>query len=325
MKAPIRLGLQIPSFDLPGVEPEALLDRLTAITAAAEDAGFDSLFVMDHLHQIPGVGPPENRMLEGNTVLAALAGRTTRLNLGLLVAGVTYRNPALLAKITTTIDLLSGGRAILGIGGAWFEDEHRAYGFDFPPLGERLARLGEALQISRAMFTQERASFEGRYYRVENVLNNPRPIRGDIPILVGGSGERKTLKLVAQYADACNIFGDPERARHLLGVLDDHCEAVGRDPGEIARTRLGTLVVAPTHEQAEALLATWPDRANLPEERRRMVLTIGDPDEVGEQVQALVEAGLDGLIFHVPNPNDLDGIDLAGETVTKALAASASA
>jgi F420-dependent oxidoreductase-like protein len=319
VKAPVRLGLQIPSFDLPGVAPERLLDRLTAIAGAAEAAGFDSIFVMDHLHQIPGVGPPENRMLEGNTVLAALAARTTRANLGLMVAGVTYRNPALLAKITTTIDVLSGGRAILGIGGAWYEEEHRAYGFDFPPVGERLARLGEALQIARAMFTQEQATFEGRYYRVEGVMNNPRPIRGDIPILVGGSGERKTLKLVAQYADACNIFGDPERVRHLLGVLDGHCADVGRDPAEITRTRLGTLVVAPTHEEAERLLATWPDRANLPEDRRRAVLTLGDPDEVGEHVQELVAAGLDGLIFHVPNPNDLDGIALAGETVRKAL------
>ena len=319
MRAPVRLGLQIPNFDLPGVAPEQLLDRLTAIAGAAEDAGFDSVFVMDHLHQIPGVGPPENRMLEGNTVLAALAARTRRVNLGLMVAGVTYRNPALLAKITTTIDLLSGGRAILGIGGAWFEEEHRAYGFDFPPVGERLARLDEALQIARAMFTQEQSTFEGRYYRVEGVMNNPRPIRGDIPILVGGSGERKTLKLVAQYADACNIFGDPDRVRHLLGVLDAHCADVGRDPAEITKTRLGTLVVAPTHEQAEALLATWPDRVNIPEERRRMVMNLGDPDEVGEQIQALVAAGLDGFIFNMPNPNDLEAVAFAGETVLRAL------
>jgi F420-dependent oxidoreductase-like protein len=319
VKAPVRLGLQIPNFDLPGVAPDQLLDRLSAIAAAAEESGFDSIFVMDHLHQIPGVGPPQNRMLEGNTVLAALAARTRHASLGLMVAGVTYRNPALLAKITTTIDVLSGGRAILGIGGAWYEEEHRAYGFDFPPVGERLARLGEALQIARAMFTQERATFEGRYYRVEEVMNNPRPIRGDIPILVGGSGERKTLKLVAQYADACNIFGDPERARHLLGVLDGHCADVGRDPAEITRTRLGTLVVAPTHEEAEKLLATWPDRVNIPDERRRMVLNMGDPDEVGGQIQELVAAGLDGFIFNMPNPDDLESVALAGETVTNAV------
>jgi F420-dependent oxidoreductase-like protein len=320
MKAPIRLGLQIPSFDFPGVSPDELFERLTEISAAAEISGFDSFFVMDHLHQIPGVGPQTNWMLEGNTILAA---RTERLQLGLLVGGVTYRNPALHAKVTTTLDVISGGRAIHSLGAAWFEDEHRAYGFDFPPLKERFQRLEEALQIARAMFTQESPSFQGRHYRIENVLNNPRPLRGDIPILVGGSGERKTLRLVAQHADACNIFGDPERVRHLLGVLADHCEAVGRDPAEITKTRLGTLAIAGTHEEAARQLAAWPDRAKLPEERLRMVLTLGDPDEVGEQVQALLDAGLDGLIFHLPNPYNLDTVSLAGETLSAAVASRA--
>ena len=168
------------------------------------------------------------------------------------------------------------------------------------------------------MFTQERASFSGRHYRVDGAYNNPRPIRGDIPILVGGSGERKTLRLVAQYADGCNIFGDPERTRHLMGVLDAHCADVGRDPGEITRTRLGTLVVAETHEEAERLLASWPDRANVDPERLRNVLTLGTPDEVVEQVRALLDAGLDGLVFHMPNPYDLDAVALAGETLTRA-------
>jgi alkanesulfonate monooxygenase SsuD/methylene tetrahydromethanopterin reductase-like flavin-dependent oxidoreductase (luciferase family) len=258
-------------------------------------------------------------MLEGNTILAALAARTSKVSLGLLVGGVTYRNPALSAKTTTTLDVISGGRAIHGIGAAWFEDEHRAYGFDFPPLGERFERLAEALEITRAMFTQESPTFDGKHYRVEGVLNNPPPLRGDIPILVGGSGERKTLRLVAQYADGSNIFGDAERVRHLLGVLDDHCEAVGRDPAEITKTRLGTLAIGRTHEEAQRSLASWADRANLPEERLRMVLTLGDPDEVAEQARALIDAGLDGLIFHLPNPYDLDAVALAGETLTRAL------
>jgi alkanesulfonate monooxygenase SsuD/methylene tetrahydromethanopterin reductase-like flavin-dependent oxidoreductase (luciferase family) len=239
----------------------------------------------------------------------------------LLVGGVTYRNPALLAKITTTLDVISGGRAILGIGAAWYEEEHKAYGFAFPPLAERFERLREALEIARAMFTDESATFAGEHYRVEGVLNNPRPLRGDIPILVGGSGERKTLRLVAQYADGCNIMGDPARARHLLGVLREHCDAVGRDPDEITKTRLGTLAIARTHEEAERRLAAWPDRANLPEERLRMVLTLGDPDEVGEQVRELVDAGVEGLIFHLPNPYDLDTVVLAGETLTRAIGA----
>ena len=323
MRAPVRIGLQLPRFDYPGVAPADLLDRLTRIAATAESSGFDSLFVMDHLHQISGVGPQTNWMLEGNTILAALAARTERLQLGLMVGGVTYRNPALHAKVTTTLDVISGGRAIHSLGAAWFEDEHRAYGFDFPPLKERLERLGEALQIARAMFTQESPSFQGLHYRIENVLNNPRPLRGDIPILVGGSGERKTLRLVAEHADACNIFGDPERVRHLLGVLEDHCQAVGRDPAEITKTRLGTLAIAPTHEEAAQALATWADRANMPEDRLRMVLTLGDPDEVGEQVQALLDAGLDGLVFHLPNPYDLDALSLAGETLSAAVASRA--
>ena len=321
MNAPVRLGLQIPSFTFPGVPAEELFPRLTEIAAIAEQSGFDSLFVMDHLHQIPGIGPQTNFMLEGNTILAALAARTQRLQLGLLVGGVTYRNPALHAKITTTLDLISGGRAIHSIGAAWFEDEHRAYGFEFPPLKERFERLEEHLRIARAMFTEDSPSFAGRHYRVERVLNNPRPIRGDIPILVGGSGERKTLRLVAQYADASNVFGDAEQIRHLVEVLEGHCEAVGRDPAEITKTRLGTLAIARTHEDAQRRLAEWPDRANLPEERRRAMLSVGDPDEIGEQAQALLAAGLDGLIFHLPNPWDLETVALAGETLSAAAGA----
>jgi F420-dependent oxidoreductase-like protein len=320
MKAPIRFGLQLPSFNFPGVSPDQLFERLTEIATVAESSGFDSLFVMDHLHQIPGIGPQTNWMLEGNTLLGALAARTERMQIGLMVGSVTYRNPALHAKITTTLDVVSGGRAIHSLGAGWFEDEHRAYGFDFPPLKERFERLEDALRISRAMFTQESPSFEGRHYRIESVLNNPRPLRGDIPILVGGSGERKTLRLVAEHADGCNIFGDPDGVRHLLGVLEGHCETVGRDPSEITKTRLGTLAIGRTHEEAARELAAWPDRANLPEERRRMVLTLGDPDEVGEQVQALLDAGLDGLVFHLPNPYDLDTVALAGETLSAAVA-----
>ena len=184
------VGLQLPNFNFPGVAPEDLLDSLTGIATTAESAGFNSLWVMDHLNQIPSVGPPENWMLEGNSALAALAARTSTLNLGLMVGGVTYRNPALMAKITTTIDVLSGGRAILGIGAAWFEDEHRAFGYDFPPLRERFERLEDALRIARAMFTEHQPTVIGTHHRVEKILNRPRPIRGDIPIMVGGSGER---------------------------------------------------------------------------------------------------------------------------------------
>src|SRR3954463_16129543 len=194
MRAPFELDLHVPSFNWPDTPPEAFFDKLVEIATTAESSGFSSISMMDHLHQIPPVGPPENWMMEGNAGIAALAARTSTIHLGLLVGGVTYRNPAFMAKATTTIDVLSGGRAFLGLGAAWFEEEHRAYGFDFPPLGVRFELLEEALQIARKMFTEEESSFEGKHFRTENVLNNPRPIRGDIPIVVGGSGERKTLR-----------------------------------------------------------------------------------------------------------------------------------
>jgi F420-dependent oxidoreductase-like protein len=321
MRAPIRLGLQLPNFNFPGVGEEELFERLAEIASTAERSGFDSLFVMDHLHQIPTVGPPENWMLEGNTILAALAGRTSKLNLGLLVGGVTYRNPALLAKITTTLDVISRGRAILGIGAAWFEQEHVAYGFEFPPIAERFRRLEDALQITRAMFTEERPSFDGHHHSIREVLNNPRPIRGDIPIMVGGSGERKTLRMVAQYADASNFFGDPERVRHLIGVLEDHCENVGRDPAEITKTRLGTLVVGSSQREVDAKL-DFLRRIGISEERFA-TFTIGEPEAVVEQASALLEAGLDALIYNMPDAHDSEAVALAGEALSPLLAGAA--
>src|SRR3954471_23191593 len=214
MRAPVTLDLHITNFNFPQTPHEALFERLVEIARTAEESGFSSISVMDHLHQIPVMGPRTNWMLEGNATLAALAARTSRVSVGLLVGGVMYRNPALLAKITTTLDVISGGRAILGLGAAWFEEEHDAYGYRFPPLGERFEHLEDALRIARAMFTQPESSVEGRHHATRDVLNIPQPLRGDIPILVGGSGERRTLRLVAQYADACNVFGTPEHVRH---------------------------------------------------------------------------------------------------------------
>jgi F420-dependent oxidoreductase-like protein len=314
MRAPITLDLHLPNFNYPDTPPDQVFARLAEIARTAEDSGFDSITVMDHLHQIPGVGPPENWMFEGNTLLGALAASTSRASLGLLVGGVTYRNPALLAKITTTLDIISGGRAMFGIGAAWFEDEHKAYGFDFPPLKERFERLEEALQIARGMFTQERSSFAGQYYRTENVLNNPRPLRGDIPILIGGSGERKTLRMVAQYADACNLFGDVERSKHLLGVLERHCENLGRDFGEITKTRMGIVLIAPTHEAAAAKLDAVK-RGGMPPERLQMSVMAGDPDSVAEQAAAFRDAGIEGLTISLPDVHDLETLTLAGRTL----------
>jgi F420-dependent oxidoreductase-like protein len=311
-----RFGLQIPNFTYPGVSDRDLFARVADIAGAAEESSFDSVWVMDHFYQITGVGPRADPMLEAYTLLGALAARTSRVSLGTMVTGVTYRNPALLAKEVTTLDIISGGRAILGIGAAWNEDEHVGYGLAFPPLGERLDRLDEALQICRAMFTEEAPSFSGRFYSIHEALNFPRPIRPEgIPILVGGGGERRTLRLVAQYADACNLFGDLDTIKHKLEVLDRHCEAVGRDPATITKTRLGTLVIADTAEQAEEKAREVVQARGMDNERFRAMTTVGDPDTVSEEVGAYLDAGLDGLVFNMWDAPELDPVRLAGETL----------
>jgi F420-dependent oxidoreductase-like protein len=297
-----RFGLQIPSFTYPGVSDGDLFERVADIAGAADESGFDSVWVMDHFYQIPSVGPRTDPMLEAYTLLGALAARTQTVSLGTMVTGVTYRNPALLAKEVTTLDVISRGRAILGIGAAWNEEEHDGYGFAFPPIGQRLDRLEEALQICRLMFTKEAATFEGRYYRIHEALNFPRPIRPEgIPILVGGGGERRTLALVAQYADAWNVFGDLETIRHKLEVLERHCDAIERDPATITKTRLGGLVIAETAEEAEAKAREMASTRGMDAERLRSYATVGDPDAVCEQLSAYLDAGLDGLIFNMPD------------------------
>jgi alkanesulfonate monooxygenase SsuD/methylene tetrahydromethanopterin reductase-like flavin-dependent oxidoreductase (luciferase family) len=230
-----------------------------------------------------------------------------------------YRNPALLAKIVTTLDVVSSGRAILGIGAAWNDDEHAGYGFAFPPVAERMERLEEALAICRAMFKEPEPSFTGRHYSISGALNVPRPIRPEgIPILVGGSGEKRTLRLVAKYADACNIFGDLETVGHKLEVLDAHCEAVGRDPGEITRTRLGTLIVAETSAEAEQKAAALAEARGVDAAALSSFVFVGDPDAICEQVQAYFDAGIDGMIFNMPDAQDIVPVRLAGAALSAA-------
>src|SRR3954453_21909232 len=238
----IRLGLQLPVFSYPGLPDARLFERIVEVALAAEESGFDSLFLMDHVQQIGGIGHPEDPILEPYTLLGAIAARTSRIKLGALVSGVVYRNPALLAKMVTTLDIISQGRAILGLGAAWYEDEAQRYGYAWPSVRERFERLEDALRICRAMFTQERATVEGQHHQVHDALNYPRPIQpGGPKILVGGGGERRTLRLAAQYADACNIFGSIDDVRHKIGVLERHCQELGRDPLEITKPRLGML------------------------------------------------------------------------------------
>jgi F420-dependent oxidoreductase-like protein len=316
----IRFGLQLPSFTFRGVPDDRLFDRVVEIAMAAEGSGFDSFFVMDHFQQIVNVGPPEEPMLEGYTLLGAVAARTSRMKLGTLVTGVMYRNPALLAKIVTTLDVVSRGRAILGIGAAWNENEAGEYGYDWPSTRERMERLEDALRICRAMFTQEVATVEGRYHRIRDALNNPRPLQPRGPrIMVGGSGERRTLRLVAQYADACNLFGDVDTIRHKLALLEQHCREVGRDPAEITKTRLGTLIVADTKDEAEARMEERRAAGVDPERLRTYV--VGDPDAVTDQVQAYLDAGLDGLIFNMPPGTPPEVVALGGRTLTERLGA----
>jgi len=314
-----RFGLQVPNFTYPGVADAGLFERLAQIAVAAEESGFDSVWVMDHFYQIVNVGPRTDPMLEAYAVLSGLAARTSRARLGALVTAVTYRNPALLAKEVTTLDVISGGRAVLGIGAAWNEDEHAGYGFSFPPVAERFERLEEALAICRAMFTEEAPTFAGRYYSIDGALNFPRPVQaGGIPILIGGSGERKTLRLVARHADACNLFGDLATVRHKLAVLDRHCEEAGRDPAEITKTRLGGLVIAESAAAAEQQGRRMAESLGMDPARYASYVIAGDPDAVCEQVAAYLDTGLDGLIFNMTDAQDLEPVRLAGKTLSGA-------
>ena len=233
------LAVHCANLSWPG-GPETLGPTLAEVARTADDGGISTLTLMDHWFQMEHLGGPDEPMLEGYTSLGFLAGRTERLTLGLLVTGVTYRHPGLLAKIVATLDVLSGGRAMLGLGAAWYEREHAGLGVPFPSTSERFQRLEEALQICRQMWSDDDGAFAGRHYRLAETVCVPRPIRSGGPrVIVGGSGERKTLRLVATYADACNLYGfDPEEMKHKVSVLEGHCADVGRDPAEVRRTAL---------------------------------------------------------------------------------------
>ncbi len=252
----MKFGLQIPYFTWPG-GPSQLGPKLAEIARTAEGAGYDSIWVMDHFFQIPPVGPADLDMLEAYTTLGFLAGQTKKATLGTMVTGVTYRNPGVLVKQATTLDVLSGGRAWLGIGAAWFDREHYGLGVDFPPLKERFERLEDALQIAHQMWSDNDGPFEGKHYRLAETLNVPQAIRKPHPrILIGGTGEKKTLRLVAKYADACNIFAmaGPGFVKQKLDVLRAHCEREGRDYNDIEKTVLYVSNPGPNGENAGQLL-----------------------------------------------------------------------
>jgi F420-dependent oxidoreductase-like protein len=236
----MKLGIHFANFTLPG-GPEALASTLASTAQAAEEGGCSLFTLMDHWFQMEEFATSHDPMLEGYTSLGFLAGQTRTMTLGLLVTGVTYRHPGLLAKIVTTLDVLSGGRAQLGLGAAWYEREHQGLGVPFPALSERFERLEEALQICHQMWSDDDGPYKGRHYQLAETICSPRPIQQPAPkILVGGSGERKTLRLVARYADGCNLFApDPAVVAHKLEVLARLCDAEGRDPATIQKTILG--------------------------------------------------------------------------------------
>lgn len=292
----MRLGLQVPSFTWPNGQNE-LGDTFGLITQRAERAGLYSFWVMDHHFQIEIWGPAENEMLEGWSTLAFAAGRTNHIRLGTMVTGVTYRHPAILVKTATTLDVLSHGRAYLGVGAAWNEQEHRGLGVPFPPMKERFERLEEALQIIHQMWSGDEKLYEGTYYHLERPLNSPQPVqKPHPPILIGGSGERKTLRLVAQYGDACNLIVHPygsvarpskDELQRKLNILRHHCQSIGRPYEEIEKTTL--------------------DSMRITRDGRNGTIS---PQQAIENFAELASLGIDQAIFSMPNVSELEPFDV---------------
>jgi F420-dependent oxidoreductase-like protein len=287
--AAVKFGLQISSFTWPG-GAAAIGPTFGRVVRAADDAGFDSIWVMDHFFQIRGLGPPEAPMLDGQTALGFMAAHSERARLGLMVGGIHYRPPGIWIKATTTLDVLSGGRAWFGIGAAWNAEESMGLGWPFPPLGERFEMLEETLQMAHAMWTDgsgTQGRHDGKHYTATRLLNSPQSLsRPRVPIMIGGGGERKTLRLVAQYADASNVFGDPDTLRHKYAVLRAHCERLGRPYDEIERSVLKS--VDPERDSAEAIVDRWG---------------------------ALAEAGAQHVIFSVRGVHDTSRLDWVGAEV----------
>jgi F420-dependent oxidoreductase-like protein len=303
-------GFHMPNYTFKGTPDTGLFERVVEQARAAEAAGFDLVTVMDHLYQIRGIGRDTEPMLEAYTTLSALAASTSRVKLGTLVTGVTYRNPAMLAKMVTTLDVISKGRAILGIGAAWNEDEHKGYGIEFPPIGHRMDRLDEALTIAKLMFTQDRPSFEGKYYKIDRALNVPRPIQpGGPKILIGGTGERRTLRLLAQHGDIGHWFGGQmEELKRKKQVFYEHCDAVKRDPSEVQLTLGVALVLVENEKDGKAILDT------LSPERRAMARVATVP-QAAELIDKYMDAGFTGFTMNNNIYGTNESIALAGELI----------
>jgi F420-dependent oxidoreductase-like protein len=324
----IRLGYQIPNFTY-GTGVAELFPTVVAQAREAEGAGFDTVFVMDHLYQLPGLGSPDQPMLECYSTLAALAASTSTVQLSSLVTGNTYRNPALLAKTVTTLDVISRGRAVLGIGAGWFELEHRQLGFEFGTFTDRFERLDEALQIIDPMLRGQRPSLEGKWYRAETAMNEPR-FRDDLPIMLGGGGEKKTFGLAARYAQHLNIICPDVELPRKLAALDERCAEAGRDRSSIETSTYALLVVDEDGDRARTLQrdflrGTGVDLDALDDEQRAAATSrmfVGTPDDVAADLQTrLLDSGVDGLTVSMPANGHVPGaVTLAGQTLTKLLA-----
>jgi len=320
-----RLGYQIPNFTYPDTARRDLFPTVVRQARAAEASGFDTVLVMDHFYQLPTLGPPENEMLECYTLLSALAQHTTRVRLSALVTGNTYRNPALLAKEVTTLDHVSGGRAQLGIGAGWYQLEHESLGFEFGTFTDRFSKLEESLQIIRAMLADARPSLSGHWYRVDGAINSPAPL-SRIPIMIGGGGEKKTLRLAALYADESNIICQPNEVPRKLEALARHCESAGRDRSELTVSLQTNCCMAPTHDQAIAeadafLTSRGIDMSSLSEadaDRIRSMVVLGDPDDVGEILSKRMIDGVDGFTVNSPANGHIEGrIELLGDVLRR--------
>jgi F420-dependent oxidoreductase-like protein len=311
----MKFGMQHPNFSFDG-QGSQLVESLKKLATEAESVGFDSFWVMDHFHQIQYVGQPNEPMLECWTTLSALAGMTSKIKLGPLVTGNVYRHPAVLAKIGATLDVLSKGRVFMGIGAAWNEEESKAYGIPFPPTQERFRRLEEAVQIIRKMWTEETATFDGQFYKIKGAYCNPKPIqKPHPPIMIGGSGERETLKLVAKYADACNVFGSPETFRKKMNILREHCKSVGRDYDSILKTKLGIIMIDNDQVGLEKRIAAR--YKDVPEQMRREMVIYGGPEDVRRQLESFRDAGVQLFIMSFEPDRQLDELRLFGREVAK--------
>lgn len=289
----MKIGLQVPNFTWPG-GPAQIPGKLAQIARVADDAGFYSLWVMDHFFQISMVGPAEHDMLEGYNTLGFLAALTKKVKLGTMATGVIYRYPGILVKTVTTLDVLSGGRAYFAIGAAWNEQEAKGLGTPFPPLGVRFELLEEALQIAKQMWSANDGPYHGKHNHLERTLCSPQPLSRPQPkMLIAGGGEKKTLRLVAQYADACNLYGPPQMVSAKLAILKQHCDALGRDYESIEKTTLGTVDMGPGKTKSK---------------------------DVIEQCRVLAGIGVEHAIFNLPNVHEIEPLEVFGREIIPAVA-----